>query len=112
MFTRVFDVTKTTQTLFSESRLATFDGTKEHMGIYLAVRIASYFCPMCLDACSSLTHGNCMWQIDHDVYDVSSNRRTYGPGGSYAFMCAYFHSFHVCTEYRHHRSSCLAGIAT
>ncbi|KAF8583981.1 cytochrome b5 [Ramaria rubella] len=50
----------TGQTLFSESQLAKFDGTKEHFGVYLA--------------------------IDHDVYDVTSNRRTYGPGGSYAFM--------------------------
>ena len=25
-------------------------------------------------------------QIDGDVYDVSSNRRVYGPGGSYAVM--------------------------
>ncbi|KAH7930041.1 cytochrome b5 [Leucogyrophana mollusca] len=46
--------------LFSESFLATFDGTDENKPIYLA--------------------------IDHDVFDVSSNRRTYGPGGSYHHM--------------------------
>ncbi|KIJ70404.1 hypothetical protein HYDPIDRAFT_79091 [Hydnomerulius pinastri MD-312] len=46
--------------LFSESYLATFDGTDENKPIYLA--------------------------IDGEVYDVSSNRRTYGPGGSYNLM--------------------------
>ncbi|KAH7888085.1 cytochrome b5 [Phlebopus sp. FC_14] len=46
--------------LFSESYLATFDGTDENKPLYLA--------------------------IDHDVYDVSSNRRTYGPGGPYHHM--------------------------
>jgi len=50
----------TGQTLFSENQLAKYDGSNENFGTYIA--------------------------IDHDVYDVSSNRRTYGPGGSYAFM--------------------------
>jgi len=48
------------QILFSESQLAKFDGSNEHLGVYVA--------------------------LDGDVYDVSKNRRTYGPGGSYAFM--------------------------
>ncbi|KAH9991490.1 cytochrome b5 [Russula vinacea] len=46
--------------LFSEGLLGEFDGTDPHKPIYLA--------------------------IDGDVYDVSSNRRIYGPGGSYAVM--------------------------
>jgi predicted heme/steroid binding protein len=46
--------------LFSESFLATFDGTDGNKPIYIA--------------------------IDEDVYDVSSNRRTYGPGGPYHSM--------------------------
>jgi len=50
----------TQQRLFSESLLARFDGNVEGQPIYLA--------------------------IDGDVYDVSSNRRIYGPGGSYALM--------------------------
>ncbi|KAH8984598.1 cytochrome b5-like heme/steroid binding domain-containing protein [Lactarius akahatsu] len=50
----------TQQRLFSESLLARFDGTIEGIPIYLA--------------------------IDGDVFDVSSNRRVYGPGGSYALM--------------------------
>jgi len=48
------------QTAFSETQLAAFDGTDPTKPIYLA--------------------------IDSDVYDVSANRRTYGPGGSYHFM--------------------------
>ncbi|KDQ64992.1 hypothetical protein JAAARDRAFT_28655 [Jaapia argillacea MUCL 33604] len=50
----------TNQRLFSERLLATFDGTDPDKPIYLA--------------------------IDGDVYDVSSNPRTYGPGGSYHLM--------------------------
>jgi len=50
----------TDQTAFSEIQLAAFDGTDPEKPIYLA--------------------------IDSDVYDVSANRRTYGPGGSYHFM--------------------------
>ncbi|KZV65507.1 cytochrome b5 [Peniophora sp. CONT] len=46
--------------LFSESFLAKFDGSEELLPLYLA--------------------------IDGDVYDVSSNRRVYGPGGSYHNM--------------------------
>ncbi|KAL4075672.1 cytochrome b5-like heme/steroid binding domain-containing protein [Scleroderma yunnanense] len=46
--------------LFSESYLATFDGRDETRPVYLA--------------------------IDGDVFDVSSNRRTYGPGGPYHHM--------------------------
>lgn len=46
--------------LFSESYLATFDGRDENKPLYIA--------------------------IDGDVYDVSSNRRTYGPGGPYRHM--------------------------
>ncbi|KAF9224348.1 cytochrome b5 [Gyrodon lividus] len=46
--------------LFSESYLLTFDGTDLDKPLYLA--------------------------IDGDVYDVSSNRGTYGPGGSYHTM--------------------------
>ncbi|KAH9017989.1 cytochrome b5 [Lactarius pseudohatsudake] len=45
----------TQQRLFSESLLARFDGTIEGIPIYIA--------------------------IDGDVFDVSSNRRVYGPGG-------------------------------
>lgn len=48
------------QRLFSERLLGTFDGGEPDRPIYLA--------------------------IDGDVYDVSSNRRVYGPGGSYALM--------------------------
>ncbi|KIP09845.1 hypothetical protein PHLGIDRAFT_102163 [Phlebiopsis gigantea 11061_1 CR5-6] len=48
------------QRLFSERMLATFSGEVESMPIYIA--------------------------IDGDVFDVSSNRATYGPGGSYHFM--------------------------
>lgn len=48
------------QRLFSERMLATFTGDVESRPVYLA--------------------------IDGDVYDVSSNRRVYGPGGSYHFM--------------------------
>jgi len=48
------------QRLFSEGHLGGFDGRVEGRPIYLA--------------------------IDGDVYDVSSNRRIYGPGGSYALM--------------------------
>jgi len=46
--------------LFSEDGLTKFDGTDPKKPIYLA--------------------------IDHDVYDVSEGKRTYGPGGSYHFM--------------------------
>jgi len=46
--------------LFSENYLAEFDGRDENRPIYLA--------------------------IGGEVYDVSSNRRTYGPGGSYHAM--------------------------
>lgn len=48
------------QRLFSEGYLAKFDGSDAEKPIYLA--------------------------IDGDVYDVSSNRRVYGPGGSYHIM--------------------------
>ncbi|KAI0260921.1 cytochrome b5 [Gloeopeniophorella convolvens] len=48
------------QRLFSEHGLSAFDGSDPTKPIYLA--------------------------IDGDVYDVSSNRRVYGPGGSYALM--------------------------
>ncbi|KZW04418.1 cytochrome b5 [Exidia glandulosa HHB12029] len=47
-------------TVFSERRLAQFDGTYESKPIYLA--------------------------IDGDVFDVSASRHTYGPGGSYHIM--------------------------
>ncbi|TFY81480.1 hypothetical protein EWM64_g2541 [Hericium alpestre] len=50
----------TDQTLFSERQLASFDGSDPHRPLYIA--------------------------IDGDVYDVSSNRRVYGPGGSYHIM--------------------------
>ncbi|CDO74130.1 hypothetical protein BN946_scf185043.g180 [Trametes cinnabarina] len=50
----------TTQRLFSESQLAQFDGSDPTKPLYIA--------------------------IDGDVYDVSSNRATYGPGGSYHMM--------------------------
>ncbi|TFL00636.1 cytochrome b5-like heme/steroid binding domain-containing protein [Pterulicium gracile] len=46
-----------TQKLFTETQLAQYDGKDPTKPIYLAV--------------------------DGDVYDVSANRRTYGPGGSY-----------------------------
>ncbi|KAI0034435.1 cytochrome b5-like heme/steroid binding domain-containing protein [Vararia minispora EC-137] len=46
--------------LFSEAGLARFDGSNPDLPLYLA--------------------------IDGDVYDVSSNRRVYGPGGSYHNM--------------------------
>lgn len=45
------------QRLFSEGGLARFDGRDENTPIYIA--------------------------LDGDVFDVSSNRRVYGPGGSY-----------------------------
>jgi len=48
------------QRLFSERLLSEFDGSIEGKAVYIA--------------------------IDHDVYDVSSNRKTYGPGGSYHHM--------------------------
>jgi len=48
------------QRLFSERLLAEFDGSNEGKPIYIA--------------------------IDHDIYDVSGNRNTYGPGGSYHHM--------------------------
>ncbi|KAI0751265.1 cytochrome b5-like heme/steroid binding domain-containing protein [Daedaleopsis nitida] len=48
------------QRLFSERTLAQFDGTDPDKPVYIA--------------------------IDGDVYDVSSNRKTYGPGGSYHIM--------------------------
>ncbi|EIW62150.1 cytochrome b5 [Trametes versicolor FP-101664 SS1] len=48
------------QRLFSEKFLAQFDGTDADRPVYIA--------------------------IDGDVYDVSSNRATYGPGGSYHMM--------------------------
>lgn len=48
------------QRLFSEQSLATFSGEVDGRPLYLA--------------------------IDGDVYDVSANRATYGPGGSYHFM--------------------------
>ncbi|KAI0921983.1 hypothetical protein AcW1_004184 [Taiwanofungus camphoratus] len=50
----------TNQRLFSERMLATFDGSNELKPIYLA--------------------------IDGDVYDVSANRATYGPGGAYHML--------------------------
>ncbi|KAH9009720.1 hypothetical protein EDB85DRAFT_2243252 [Lactarius pseudohatsudake] len=50
----------TQQRLFSESLLARSDGTIEGIPIYIA--------------------------IDGDIFDVPSNRRVYGPGGSYALM--------------------------
>jgi len=50
----------TNERLFSEGMLAQFDGSNPEKPIYIA--------------------------IDGDVYDVSSNRATYGPGGSYHFM--------------------------
>jgi len=50
----------TDQRLFSEEGLAKFDGSDPNKPIFLA--------------------------IDHDVYDVTEGRRTYGPGGSYHFM--------------------------
>ncbi|KAI0721975.1 cytochrome b5 [Cerioporus squamosus] len=50
----------TDQRLFSEGLLAKYDGSDPEKPVYIA--------------------------IDGDVYDVSSNRRTYGPGGSYHMM--------------------------
>ncbi|OCH95869.1 cytochrome b5 [Obba rivulosa] len=50
----------TNDRLFSEGMLAQFDGSNPEKPLYIA--------------------------IDGDVYDVSSNRATYGPGGSYHFM--------------------------
>jgi len=50
----------TNQKAFSETQLAEFDGTDATKPLYLG--------------------------IDSEVYDVSANRRTYGPGGSYHFM--------------------------
>lgn len=46
--------------LFTEEMLAKYDGSNPNLPIYLA--------------------------IDGDVYDVSANRHTYGPGGSYHLM--------------------------
>ncbi|EMD40996.1 hypothetical protein CERSUDRAFT_111566 [Gelatoporia subvermispora B] len=50
----------TNERLLSEGMLAQFDGTNADKPIYIA--------------------------IDGDVYDVSANSATYGPGGSYHFM--------------------------
>ncbi|KAH0839597.1 cytochrome b5 [Lanmaoa asiatica] len=67
--------------LFSESYLVTFDGTDANKPIYIA--------------------------IDGDVYDVSSNRRTYGPGGPYHNM--YASSYCFIPRY-FDRRLCRAGI--
>jgi hypothetical protein len=99
MLIRVLNVTKTTQTLFSEGQLAKFDGTIEHFGIYIAVRIFISYLRR-LNDCFIRRCVVIVWQIDHDVYDVTSNRRTYGPGGSYAIMCVPSYSIHVYTEYQ------------
>jgi len=50
----------TNQRAFSETQLAKYDGSDPGKPIYLG--------------------------IDTEVYDVSANRHTYGPGGSYHFM--------------------------
>jgi predicted heme/steroid binding protein len=59
-WTRLKSYWPTGQRLFSERALAIYDGTDPEKPIFLA--------------------------IDHVVYDVSSSRRTYGPGGSYHLM--------------------------
>ena len=59
--------------------LATYSGEIESKPLYLAVSI-TLVAPMALLSNDSAP------QIDGDVYDVSSNRATYGPGGSYHFM--------------------------
>ena len=72
---------KTNQRLFSEEGLSKFDGTDPDKPIYLAV--CSTHLPL-----EYATNLLLFLQIDHDVYDVSEGKRTYGPGGSYHFMYA------------------------
>ncbi|KAF7792107.1 hypothetical protein EIP86_003137 [Pleurotus ostreatoroseus] len=74
------DITKLiprNQRLFSERMLSTFTGDVESKPIYLAVSTKTFRLP---------ARSHFPTQIDGDVYDVSSNRRVYGPGGSYHFM--------------------------
>ncbi|KAF8529278.1 cytochrome b5 [Hysterangium stoloniferum] len=71
--------------LLSENQLAKYDGNTENFGVYIA--------------------------IDHDVYDVSSNRRTYGPGGAYEFMAGKDAARAFATGcFKEHRTHDLRGL--
>jgi len=76
---------ETNQRLFSERHLAEFDGSTPDTPIYLA--------------------------IDHVVYDVSGNRATYGPGGSYHLMAGVDAARSFGTGcFREHRTHDLRGL--
>ncbi|KAG8765964.1 hypothetical protein FRC15_006670 [Serendipita sp. 397] len=71
--------------LFTEQMLAKYDGSNPSLPIYIA--------------------------IDGDVYDVSSNRRTYGPGGSYHLMAGIDAARSFGTGcFRDHRTHDLRGL--
>ncbi|THH21048.1 hypothetical protein EW146_g425 [Bondarzewia mesenterica] len=78
----------TNQRLFSEGFLAKFDGRNPDMPLYLAVSYSSLPAALILIKNLIADYGHTVHglKIDGDVYDVSSNRRVYGPGGSYHFM--------------------------
>jgi len=74
------------QRLFSENLLAEFDGSDLHKPLYIA--------------------------IDGEVYDVSSNRRVYGPGGSYASMAGVDAARSFGTGcFKEHRTHDLRGLS-
>ena len=94
--------TQTNQRLFSESLLAQYDGTDHEKPVFIAVgRPRVSVCAPCFVP-AKLTMSNPI-QIDGDVYDVSSNRATYGPGGSYHMMCVYVHALCTMSIHRHWR---------
>jgi len=75
----------TNDRLLSERVLAEYDGSDPTKPLYLA--------------------------IDHDVYDVSSNRETYGPGGAYHMMAGVDAARSFATGcFREHRTHDLRGL--